>query len=552
MIDNRILQRKVFITLFILVTTVLFFLQNRIVPFFSDDIWWIGSISGNNFYECFNDFISDQQNMWLTQNGRAANNIVMQLIINAGEFYYDVFISLVFFAVIVFVGKLAFDIKGKESIFLWVLIPIFLLYLSPDHCTNFYWAAGGCNYLWSCLLSLLFICAFKTINSTSSIVHCVVISLLALAAGGSHEIFALPISFSLFCISLYSSFNKTAKKLSVQQWLIIIAYWIGSILIVVSPGTRQRIDGTMSGAEIPLLQAIAAKLVTSFKIFRYGRCFYILLLIAIYCFISKKNSLKTFTKNNAFLLISLFGSLGIVVILGVGGRAVWGVEVFSAILILRWLNEYINNSRTDFNKIGLIIAVLLIAHQAFLIKPFKDSWSTYDCVALQSKAEGFKGTARMEDWHSDNLLIDSFVAHPYEMMMQDMWLRVPLNCNVCKAEVYDALLNDGFAIYNGSVVNIHGDFITPYNEENIKLIEEGRFQIELEPISSNMKGGFLFITWHKLLQWIWPNRYPKSISVISQDEYSILKIGDNSFIRFDKPIRPIARDISKISFISEE
>lgn len=547
----RFLQRNILIVLFIFATTGLFFLQNRIVPFFSDDIGWIGSVSGESVIGRFKDFVSDQQNMWLTQNGRAANNFVWQLTICGGELCYDIFISLTFLAVIFLIGQIAGINNCKRSVFLWVLIPFFLLYLSPDHSSNFYWAGGGCHYLWPCFLSLLFLIMLKRNQRKESLSNFIPLILLSFFAGWSHEIFALPISLSLFCLSLYSIINKNSDKPKKKQWLMIFAYWLGTLLIVVSPGTRNRIGGTMNGAEIPFLQAIAAKLVTSFKIFRYGRCFYGILFIVIYSYLLKTEAFKSFVRNNAFWFIALLGNVGIVVILGVGGRAVWGVEVFSFILILRWLDGITIRQRMLLNRIGIFLSILLVVHQAILLKPFKESWQTYDNVVEQTKQAGFRGTARMEDWQSSNPLIDSFVAHPYAMMMQDIWMRVPLRCNVCKSEVYDALTIFEDKECSDKVSNIGGDFITLYDDSKVESIREGRISIELEPISSNMRGGFLFIFWHSILQKVWPDRYPASINTIYEEEYSVLKIGGKEFIRFEKPIRPIARTILDVEILAE-
>lgn len=541
---------KISLIVFLGCCCVLFFIQNRFVPFFSDDIEWIGSLDTTGFGVGIKDFFLDQANMWLTQNGRAVNHAIWQLTINGGELFYDIFITLTLAGVLLMFCNVLLKDNAKKSIVPWVLMLITMFYLSPDHSTNFYWAGGGCHYLWPCLLTLLYIKILS--NSREKLYqwyYYIQLCFFSFLAGWTHEIFALPISFSLFCFLVYEICKGRTEKISLQQWGFIVAYWIGALLIVVSPGTRTRIGGTMGGADMPLLQALAAKIVTSFKIFRYGRCFYLLVALLCYIWLSKKESFKQYVQSNAFFFLSLLGSLGIVVILGVGGRAVWGVEVFSLILILRWINDEINSSKKNqlYERIGLVIAVLIIVHQAVLINPFHDSWKTYNDVVAQTKSVGFSGTARMEDWHSDNILINSFVAHPYDMMMEDMWMRMPLKCNVCNAETYDQLSNTSFYIDSITVANICGDFVIPFSETVDSDIKAGRFTMTLEPISSNMKGGFLFIAWHKLMQSVWTERYPATINFIYPEEYSVLNIGNRKFIRFEKPIRPIARDIKQIT-----
>lgn len=540
---------------FLIVILLFFFIQNRFVPFFSDDIGWIGNLDTTSVSTGIKDFFSDQANVWLTQNGRAINHAIWQLTINGGELCYDIFITLTFAGVIWLLGNIILNDNAKKSILPWVIMVIAMLYLSPDHSTNFYWAGGGCHYLWPCLLTLLFIKVLSNSGEKRTQWYKYVpLCVFSFLAGWTHEIFALPISFSLFCFLVYGIFKGRSKDITSRQWGLIVAYWIGSLLIVVSPGTRTRIGGTMGGAEIPLLQALAAKIVTSFKIFRYGRCFYLLIALLCYLWMSKKESLKLYVQSNVFFLLSLLGSLGIVVILGVGGRAVWGVEVFSLILILRWMNDKINNSaRTQlYERIGLVVATLIVIHQAFLIRPFQESWKTYKDVVSQTKSEYFSGTARMEDWHSDNPLIDPFVAHPYDMMIEDIWMRLPLQCNVCKAETYDKLNSNTLHLDSLNVAKINGDFVIPYSGDVIEKINEGKFNIILEPVSFSMSGGYFFIIWHKLIQKIWPDRYPGNINSIYSEEYSVINICGKKYIRFEKPVRPIARDIREVEFYNKE
>lgn len=294
--------------------------------------------------------------------------------------------------------------------------------------------------------------------------------------------------------------------------------------------------------------ALMAKLVTSFKIFRYGRCFYVLMALLVFMAVSRKQSLKQFAASNAFLLLSCLGSLGIVVILGVGGRAVWGVEVFSLLLIIKWLDETLAKSRYTrlLNKCGMILAVLIIVHQACLINPFRESWNSYRAMVEQTRQPGFEGTASMEEWRSDNPLIDPFVAHPYEMMKKDMWMRIPLHCNVCRKDVYDKLMAEGPSMEESVVQNIDGEFVVPYSEDVENAINSGTFEIKLKPVTYEQQGSVIYLTWHQLIQMLWPERYPKTISSLYEGERSVLTIGGRRYLRFEQPVRPVYREIESV------
>ena len=535
------------ILLFLLSLVSLFFLINEQVPFFSDDINWIGSLETNNFSGFVESVINRQVNVWLTENGRAMNHLLWQITVANGDLCYDVFISVVFVFYLWSTINLAAIRFVWNSLFLWSIAAFSTLYLSPASSSNFYWAAGGCHYLWPAMLSIVYLLLLKkSCINKFSIIKLTFLSFFSFIAGWTHEIFALPISFALFCMIIYNICK--GKYLSKQHFCLIIPFWLGALLIVVSPGTIARIAGNGGAEGATFLSALLAKAVTSFKIFRYGRCFYVLLALLIYLALSKKKSLVEFVKDNVFLCLCCLGSLGIVVILGVGGRAVWGVEVFSLLIIIKWVNSVLEHSDKSavWNKIGAVLAVIIIVHQACLIKPFKESWDTYRAVVEQTKQSNFEGTASMEQWKSDNPLIDPFVAHPYEMMMEDMWMRIPLHCNVCRTDVYDYLKKNGGQMTEKTVMNIDGDFVVPLSEEIEKAVRTGAFEMKLKPITYTQQGSLMYLSWHQLLQKMWPERYPKTISAVYEDEVSCLSVGGRQYLRFEKPVRPVYREIESV------
>lgn len=531
--------------LFVLSISVIFFIQNYYVPFFSDDLSWVSSLNGDTLADNILRFFERQREHWLTQNGRFTCHAVLQLLAGNGEIVYDVAISCLLFLSVIAIALL---IDKKCQIWVCSLAVLSLVYLSPASTSNFYWAAGGCNYLLSAFLSCTYLLLLRHGRSYHfSLWQLPLVILFSLFAGWSHEIFALPISFAIFCFVVYR-FVKEKSINNPQSWVLIVPYWIGAILIVVSPGTLNRIAGNGGVADVSLLSVIMSKVVTSFKIFRYGRCFYILLALIVYMIFSKTESLREFLERNALVALSFLGSLGIVVILGVGGRAIFGVEIFSLILVLSWINEKIrrNESLIWANRLGGTLALLIVLHQVLLIAPFKESWNTYRDVVAQTRQPGFNGTAIMEDWHSDKWWIDSFVAHPYEMMMEDMWIRMPLRTNVCRSDQYKQLKESLSWDHSNIAENVGGDYYIPYSAETERKIQTGDFVIELAPMSYQQSGSWLYLSWHMLLQRIWPERYPNIISFIYPGEYCKIQVGDKSFIRFEKPVRPVYRQITSV------
>lgn len=535
--------------IFIFCITVIFFVQNYYVPFFSDDLSWVNSLNGDTLADNISRFFERQREHWLTQNGRFTCHAVLQILAGNGEIVYDVAISCLLFLLIVAIALL---IDKKIQIWVCSLAVLSLLYLSPASTSNFYWAAGGCNYLLSAFLSCAYLLLLRHgMTRHFSTWQLPLVFLFSLLAGWSHEIFALPISFAIFCFVIYRFVKERSFNVSLQLLVLIVPFWIGAILIVVSPGTLDRIAGNGGATDAPLLSIIMSKAVTSFKIFRYGRCFYLLLALIAYMIFSKTESLRNFLESNAFVALSFLGSLGIVVILGVGGRAIFGVEILSLILVLSWINEKVhrNESLLLANRLGGTLALLLVFHQVLLVIPFKESWNTYRDVEAQTRQPGFNGTAKMEDWHSEKWWIDSFVAHPYEMMMEDIWMRMPLHANVCRSDQYKQL--DKSLSWNDSNIaeNIGGDYYIPYSVETEQKIQTGDFIMELAPMSYQQSGSWLYLSWHMLIQGIWSERYPNTLNSIYPEEYCKIQVGDKIFIRFDKPVRPVCRQIIGVKMI---
>lgn len=525
--------------LFLFCITLLFGIQNCCIPFFSDDIYWINTLHGNSFAENFATFINVQQNHWFTQNGRFTCHAALQLLVGNGEYAYDIFITIVFGLTIVVISLW---VRSKNTLFIYCLSAVSLLYLSPDSTSNFYWAAGGCNYLFPTLLSCSYLCGVRYYSCKNyAIWQMPFIVLFSLLAGWSHEIFSMPISFAIFCLVVIN-----LRRIPCRLWMIIIPYWIGTLLIVLSPGTLSRVAAYTGTEDATFIgTTLMTKIITSFKIFRYGRSFYLLLLLMFY--LAYKKSLIKFVKKYILLFISFAGTLGIVVILGVGGRAVWGVEVFSLLIILQWFNGILNEikSYNPFYLIGAFLSTLVILHQASLIMPYKESWNSYRNVLTQIKCPGFNGTAIMDDWHSKHWWIEPFVAHPYEMMMEDMWMRIPLNINVCRSDQY-YLLKDKSLWDSNIAQNINGDFYIPYTEEVEEKIKEEAFSMQLKPVSYSQTGSWLYLSWHIIIQQLMPQRYPKTITTIHTNEISKISVEDKTFIRFEKPMRPIYREINEI------
>jgi len=517
---------RIITILFITVVGLAFFAQNIIVPFFSDDLWWV---AGRN-----RPLLETQFQFWMTQNGRIIPHTMLQLCTQSGEIAYDIVITL---SLLVAVWSLCRYGFGKVTFVSSAIVVLVFLYLVPEQQTLFFWAAGGCNYLFPLALIIpTLIVIQKSINEEPDYTswQTVGLSVLTLAAGWTHEIYALPISLALFVEVI-----RRRGKLKCETWMMICMFWVGALLIVLSPGTWHRIV-TSQGGDVN----ITSKILTSLKVFRYGRLFYVLLILLIGLVLSRRYSIRDFFRKQLFLFICFIGSLCIVTALGVGGRAIWGVEVFALLLILRWMQMNVKSDSRFLNIAGSAVLVLMLCHQIALVPAFRKSWGTYKQMA--EKARSVKADFRcvpMEDWQSGNVLIDPFVAHPYKMMRDDVWARLPLGCNVCKPEEY-ATLEAG--LKSSGPMPVGDDFYAQYSDSLKDDIENGRLICILRPFDDfSPDGGMLYKAWHKTIQKAFPSRYPTRITV-SRENTTLMRVGNKLYVRFERPVRPVQRQIETI------
>lgn len=480
--------------------------------------------------------------MWLNENGRAMNHILWQIAVGSGERFYDLLISACFALCVIWVHKVAFPDQHRDvALWPWIIIVLVFLYFVPDSESLFFWAAGGCHYLFPAMMTMGFFLLLRRGERGLSRPWMLGLStLFAFCAGWTHEIFALPVSLALFI-----SVCRQGKIIPRRIWLLIIAYWLGAMLIILSPGTWHRIL-TTQGGEINLL----SKLLTSFKIFRYGRVFYALMFMMLGMAVCFRSSLTAFIRREAFLHWCLLGALGIVVILGVGGRAVWSVEVFSLLILLRWMKSLPVFSSCRMQVVAMTLGIGICVHQACLVIPFREAWDTYRAMeeACHQTSGDFQ-CVPMDDWHSANPLIDPFVAHPYWMMMQDYWMRAPLSVQVCRTDEYQKLMlmdNSDFAA--GHALQVGGEFYYPYDEMVLREVAAGHWEYTLSPIRGTSSGGWLYLSWHMLIQKILPDRYPTKL-VVAQDQITRLDIGERTYIRIERPIAPVEREILACKYV---
>lgn len=534
-------HKKWAVFVLIIVIAIIFYVQNTIVPFFSDDISLArDTCASTGLLDNVYFLIQYMYDFWLTTNGRIVNQFVWKVMCISGTDVFDVFNTFMFLMYSLLIVKLCVPFENKFHPFVWFVLLFCILYLVPDSDSLFYWAAGSLNYMFAPALAVGFFLLLRWLDNIENVsgISMLFISLYAFLAGMTHEVFSLPIALSLviFILKAKGNIKKTIK-------IVSIFYVAGVAFVVFAPGTIIRLLLMQGGGDAPMVQALMNKLLQSFKVFRYGRLLYVLLFAIIYLVLFNRNKFKKFINEYAFLLLCTLFSFLIVFLLGVGGRAVCGVEFFVLLVVVNVVEKKASNT-CRFVNFSYILLVLIISHQIYLTIYMKDAWQTLINVdkLAQHMPTKEKKVLPMAEWKSDNLLVDPFVAHPYEMMREDKWMRFPYNCEICRTDVYDFLNNKSNALKDG---RIGDDYILLYSENLIDDIDKGKYNVILEPMTLMTGEGLFSSLWHFCLKTLFPERYPTKM-ILTKDNVAILKIGENSFLRIEKIYAPIPRNVINV------
>ena len=538
--DNyRIYLKKIGISapiaIILLLITLTFWFQNRAVPFYADDYAWINVLSHDSF-------ASDVVSWWSNLNfnptscGRLTCHIAVQFLLEFGESFFDFANTLLFLSVLLLTALFCFSKQHLTSYLPWLLILLSFLYFVPQSKTLFFWGSGSANYLLTTVLVLIFFFLFEQ-SRNYKIVATLFVSLYAFCVGWSHEIFSLPIACALFVM-----FVLYWRHYSVQQYVIGFAFICGSVILFLSPGSLNRFLGQEDGCG-DLSQLIFQHLITAFKIYRDGVWFYVVVALILVCLCVNRSLLVSVLKENLFFFLCWGASVCMMVILGHGGRALWGVELFSFVLVCRILDLYIDKFSLLVDKVAMLLCCIIVIHRVLLIPAYFESWNTYREAEILAMNANKGETIPIDDWHSELAFIDAFVEHPYELMMRDIWVRIPHSKSFCRTELYNKLSSE--KLPSGMFVSDADNYVALETEQLKNAMHKGKLKYKLRPISFQNDDAFIVKCWHIILQNLLPSRYPTEVCVSDADVMH-LNIKGEKYMLFKRPFCPILRDVETI------
>lgn len=276
----------------------------------------------NTVWELF----PSQWNHYMHVNGRLLVHLLIQLFDGfLPKWLFALANGLIYGWLVCLVRRLA----CVPATWKWSMAALILVYwgimLPLDPCISI-------NYIWPGAFCLYLICTLK--ERGRGVGRICLVSVYALLCGWSNE----SITIGLSAAFLYIVITRRGE-ITVQTLLPIIAFWVGTALIVFAPGTLHRAGSVVlanSGQAASLSVGTLLSRALGLRVFAVSIMWWTVLLLM------HRVSLRELTRRNAFLLCAMGAGLLFCLLIGYQNhRQFFGIELFSAVMLLHSLREHL-------------------------------------------------------------------------------------------------------------------------------------------------------------------------------------------------------------------
>lgn len=295
------------------------FLLSAYAEWYGDDMMFKhfcrGEICDAREFKSPIDIIYSQANHYINANGRFVAHVLVQLFCGfLGPIAFGIFNAAMYIAltllILSFIGSSIRNTKSLVSVIILTVI-CFSTKMMPS---------CQIGYIWSFVVALAFVKIFLTKREISPW-WWIPLFIFAIIAGNFHE-------GVNFCIvgALFVWFIINLRRITTAQWIMLVGFGVGALLIVLSPASRGRVE--TAHTSFPLSIA---------NLLRYGIGLYVLCAALILAY-NKKMRLNGLVKNNYFFLSAVLFSLVLNLIITIGtSRQLYGMNLFCIIVALHIL-----------------------------------------------------------------------------------------------------------------------------------------------------------------------------------------------------------------------
>ena len=383
-LNNRQSFKSHLVMLFIVgITGVLFYFQDRYAISFNDDDLYKFIVPAQERYyteslrdpqsvripiESLKDVVTSNVNAYLFCNGRFIVHCIVQTLTSFTSM--DSFVVLntfVFCLFLICIIKIS-NINNSFHLLLAIFFFWFLIYKGTA-----FWGNIACsvNYLWCSVAYLFFYLLYNKIilmqNKDWKWWKYVFTFFVSVLIGSLSESYSIGISAALF---LYYSINR--KKLASPLIFLLVGFFIGTLIVSISPGNFLRVGGRVTGLSINLA---AIYQMTTMPI----NIVYLLCVACIWFY--NKNRILNHVNNNFFFILSIvFNTIFMLFVAYNGKHQQTSNNIFVYILLLRLMGEF----NISFNKkraSGLCMILLIIITYIPILQLRKNLYKEYySCI----------------------------------------------------------------------------------------------------------------------------------------------------------------------------
>ncbi len=345
-----------------LITNIVSFVFLGVVVFLSYHALWIGDDITYRFHfgtqepiHSIFDVFTSQIVHYFIANGRYIGQFLVQVnVALIGQPLFSILNGMVYIMLLFFIARICENSNSK--IFIAICLLAFLGFETK------FTPSCQINYIWMFLLVTGYLLLFFRFSKPYSKIISFALVPFSIIAGWSNESIVVGISVSLI---IYAWQNK--QSLTFNQWIMFFCFGIGAALLCLSPATIARVNDV--NGQMDFLSPGVYSLI---KLCFYLRVTYLLIIYVGYLKIFKKVTWKELYQSESFYIHAFITLLLFNLLIGViGNRQLFGIELISIILLIKYWKKY-NEKSIALNYIICILAISCIykigANNTFLQK----------------------------------------------------------------------------------------------------------------------------------------------------------------------------------------
>lgn len=411
-------MKKETTTLFICVflAGLAFFLLNHHTPKTMDDFNYAFKFTedgrSNEKISSVSEIPRSQYYHYFNYNGRTPVHFLAQFFsIQKSNTLFNILNSLM---AVVLISLIALYSKMKTGYNkltpLWLLSFALFWFLTPSPSMTLMWKTGSINYLWTSTLILGFLCLHHLASkgNFSKSKTSPFLWIFGVICGWGHEGLSIGISLGLLLHHIYHR-----KALNNALIFLVLGFWIGSSLVIFSPGILARADQSMLSQG--LFTIIIKRLMAIYRMFfeMQTQATLIVTLAMLFLFFKNRQTLKSLVLKHSLICLS-FGSFLTFQILTAfpgQGRGAMGMEMIAILILIVFCTHFYSRiSRRAYKLIvTLVLVIFIVDYSSALSSCVENNNSVQTLVSdFNNSKDGLVRTP-----FPDNFVNDRFIFYFY-------------------------------------------------------------------------------------------------------------------------------------------